>query len=76
MRDPGGVPVSSTAAEAGARPEPEAAPAALDFGVWQLAWPTIVSYATHTLVRWADLMMVGPLGREALAAVGLGGQAF
>jgi putative MATE family efflux protein len=44
--------------------------------VWQLAWPTIVSYATHTLVRWADLMMVGPLGREALAAVGLGGQAF
>jgi putative MATE family efflux protein len=45
-------------------------------GVWQLAWPTIISYATHTLVRWSDLIMVGPLGREALAAVGLGGQAF
>ena len=48
----------------------------MKLGVWQLAWPTIISYATHTLVRWADLIMVGPLGREALAAVGLGGQAF
>jgi putative MATE family efflux protein len=45
-------------------------------GVWELAWPTILSYATHTLVRWADLMMVGSLGREALAAVGLGGQVY
>ena len=44
--------------------------------MWELAWPTTISYATHTLVRWADLIMVGPLGREALAAVGLGNQAF
>ncbi len=51
-------------------------PSAVKLGVWQLAWPTIISYATHTLVRWADLIMVGPLGRDALAAVGLGGQAF
>ena len=36
----------------------------------------MISYATHTLVRWTDLIMVGPLGREALAAVGLGSQAF
>jgi putative MATE family efflux protein len=53
-----------------------AGPSALGLGVWELAWPTTISYATHTLVRWADLMMVGPLGREALAGVGLGNQAF
>jgi putative MATE family efflux protein len=48
----------------------------VSLGVWELAWPTTISYATHTLVRWADLIMVGPLGREALAGVGLGNQAF
>ncbi|HVR29133.1 MAG TPA: MATE family efflux transporter [Thermoanaerobaculia bacterium] len=63
-------------AAAAARADRDARSSPADFGVWQLAWPTIVSYATHTLVRWADLMMVGPLGGEALAAVGLGGQAF
>ncbi len=51
-------------------------PSAVRLGVWELAWPTTISYATHTLVRWADLIMVGPLGREALAGVGLGNQAF
>jgi len=55
---------------------PSARPPAAPLGVWSLAWPTIISYATHTLVRWTDLIMVGPLGREALAAVGLGSQAF
>src|SRR4029450_9175539 len=55
---------------------PSSAPPAQSLGVWQLAWPTIISYATHTLVRGSDLIMGGPLGREALAAVGLGGQAF
>ena len=56
-------------------PEPLAvAPSAL--GVWELAWPTIVSFATQTAVRWADFAMVGSLGPDALAAVGLGGQVF
>ena len=45
----------------------DSTPSAVSLGVWELAWPTIISYATHTLVRWADLIMVGPLGREALA---------
>jgi putative MATE family efflux protein len=60
--------------QAGARVAKESAAAPL--GVWELAWPTMISYATNTLVRWADLIMVGPLGREALAGVGLGNQAF
>lgn len=56
-------------------PEPLAAsPQAL--GVWELAWPTIVSFATQTAVRWADFAMVGSLGTDALAAVGLGGQVY
>jgi putative MATE family efflux protein len=67
-------PPSGTRVEHGERDAP--AHRRVTMGVWQLAWPTIVSYATHTLARWADLMMVGPLGKDALAAVGLGGQAF
>lgn len=56
-------------------PEPLAAsPTAL--GVWELAWPTIVSFGAQTLVRFADFAMVGGLGRDALAAVGLGGQVY
>ncbi len=56
-------------------PEPLApSPAAL--GVWELAWPTIVSFGAMTLVRFADFAMVGSLGPEALAAVGLGGQVY
>ena len=56
-------------------PEPLAAgPQAL--GVWELAWPTILAFLTQTVVRWADFVMVGSLGPEALAAVGLGGQSY
>ena len=56
-------------------PEPLApSPAAL--GVWELAWPTIVSFGAMTLVRFADFAMVGSLGPDALAAVGLGGQVY
>jgi putative MATE family efflux protein len=74
------VPETAVASERQQRPTPtppeRSAPSALGLGVWELAWPTTISYATHTLVRWADLIMVGPLGREALAGVGLGNQAF
>jgi putative MATE family efflux protein len=45
-------------------------------GVWALAWPTIVGFGAQTLVRFADFVMVGSLGPEALAAVGLGGQVY
>jgi putative MATE family efflux protein len=52
----------------------ESNPASL--GVWALAWPTIVGFGAQTLVRFADFVMVGGLGPEALAAVGLGGQVY
>jgi putative MATE family efflux protein len=45
-------------------------------GVWALAWPTIVGFGAQTFVRFADFVMVGGLGPEALAAVGLGGQVY
>ena len=48
-------------------PEP-LAPSPQALGVWELAWPTIISFATHTTVRWADFAMVGSLGTDALAA--------
>lgn len=56
-------------------PEP-LAPAPVALGVWELAWPTIVSFGAQTLVRFADFAMVGSLGPDALAAVGLGGQVY
>jgi putative MATE family efflux protein len=56
-------------------PEPLAvAPSSL--GVWELAWPTIVAFGAQTLVRFVDFAMVGSLGPEALAGVGLGGQVY
>jgi putative MATE family efflux protein len=56
-------------------PEPLGiSPASL--GVWELAWPTIVSFGAQTMVRFADFAMVGSLGKEALAAVGLGSQVY
>lgn len=56
-------------------PEPLAvAPSAL--GVWDLAWPTIASFGAQTLVRFVDFAMVGGLGPDALAAVGMGGQVY
>ncbi|MGH0038576.1 MAG: MATE family efflux transporter [Myxococcota bacterium] len=56
-------------------PEP-LAPAPVALGVWELAWPTIVAFGAQTLVRFADFAMVGSLGPDALAAVGLGGQVY
>ena len=56
-------------------PEP-LAPSPQALGVWELAWPTIVASATQTLVRWADLKMVGDLGVEAVAGVSAGGLVY
>lgn len=58
----------------GFEPSPPTAPEGL--GVWALAWPTIVSFGAQTFVRFADFAMVGDLGPDALAAVGLGGQVY
>lgn len=41
--------------------------------VWYLAWPVLISYLLQTLVGVADVKMVGVLGPECIAAVGLGG---
>jgi Na+-driven multidrug efflux pump len=56
-------------------PEP-LAPSPQALGVWELAWPTIAAMLTQTLVRWADVKMVGSLGREAVAAVTGGGHVY
>ena len=56
-------------------PEP-LAPSPQALGVWELAWPTIVSMLTMTMVRWADIMMVGDLGADAVAAVSGGGHFY
>jgi len=59
--------------EEGSSP-PAASPASL--GVWDLAWPTILSFMTQFAVRWVNFAMVGDLGADALAAVGIGNQFF
>ncbi len=56
-------------------PEP-LAPSPQALGVWELAWPTIAAGLLQTLVRWADVKMVGVLGRDAVAAVTAGGQVY
>lgn len=58
------------------RPMADDEPARNSLRVWALAWPTIVGFGAQTLVRFADFVMVGGLGPEALAAVGLGGQVY
>jgi putative MATE family efflux protein len=57
-------------------PDTEREVSTTTLGVWALAWPTIVGFGAQTLVRFADFVMVGGLGPEALAAVGLGGQVY
>lgn len=41
-----------------------------------LAWPAIIENLLHTMVGIVDTAMVGRLGSESLAAVGLGNQIF
>lgn len=56
-------------------PSPPAS-SAVALGVWDLAWPTILAFLTQSLVRWVSFAMVGRLGADALAAVGIGNQFF
>lgn len=43
-------------------------------GVWELAWPTMVTFFLQTLVGFVDLWIVSALGSEAVAAAGMGHQ--
>ena len=57
------------AAEAGRAPEAEFLRA-----TWALAWPVIFSFSIESFVGLCDMLMVGRLGRTAVAAVGVGVQ--
>jgi putative MATE family efflux protein len=46
----------------------------LDREIILLAWPVIISNLLQTITMFVDMLMVGQLGAEALAAVGLGAQ--
>src|SRR5215470_14403921 len=46
----------------------------LDRTVWALAWPVIVNLLSEATVGLVDMLMVGRLGRDAVAAVGVGVQ--
>ena len=58
--------------EGGSPPAPS--PQAL--GVFELAWPTILAFFTQTMVRVVSLLMVGSLGQDAVAGVGVANQFF
>ena len=63
----------SSAAELGPVTEPESA-ADIRREVWRIAWPSVLTFALMTTNAILDRMFVGRLGRDALAAVGVGGQ--
>ncbi len=42
--------------------------------IWNLAWPVIVTLLLESLVGLVDTLMVGRLGSQAVAAVGVGAQ--
>src|SRR6185295_19277450 len=50
------------------------ADAALGRQMWSLAWPVIVNLLSEAAVGLADTLMVGRLGADAVAAVGIGAQ--
>ena len=45
-------------------------------GVWELAWPTMLSFALQTAVGFVDFVIVSSLGTEAVAAVGVAHQFY
>jgi putative MATE family efflux protein len=52
-----------------------AAPQADSLGViWSLAWPVIIALSVESVVGLIDMLMVGRLGPDAVAAVGVGTQ--
>jgi putative MATE family efflux protein len=45
-------------------------------GVWELAWPTMISFVLQTVVGFVDFVIVAALGTEAVAAVGVAHQFY
>jgi putative MATE family efflux protein len=66
--------------EAGAQPELDVAPAeppdAERLGVWALAWPSMAIFGLQSLVGLVDFVIVGTLGTQAVAGVGVATQFF
>ena len=46
----------------------------MQWEVWALAWPVILSFALDSILGLASMLMVGRLGAEAVGAVGLATQ--
>ncbi|MGB0919726.1 MAG: MATE family efflux transporter [Alphaproteobacteria bacterium] len=47
-----------------------------NLSIWAIAWPTMIATLMQTVVRWADVKMVGDLGMTAVAGVTAGGQIY
>ena len=58
------------------RSRPKSVLGVTEQGIGTLAWPTMAAMGAGTIVRFTDFAMVGDLGPEALAAVGVGGQFY
>jgi len=60
------------------RAPPARRPAAPDVpssrGVWELAWPSMTSFAFQAVVGIVDMLFVSSLGTEVVAGVGIGSQ--
>jgi putative MATE family efflux protein len=57
-------------------PGPEEPGPQVVLGVWELAWPTMVSFALQTAVGFVDFVIVAALGSSAVAAVGIAHQFY
>jgi len=64
------------AIEAGAALARRAAGGGPRRGIWELAWPSMAMFALQSLVHLVDFVIVGSLGTEAVAAVGVAAQFF
>ena len=67
----------AASADLGPEPTPGGAPGrGRRPGVWDLAWPTIISNLLFSAVGFADIKIVGSLGAPAVAAITTGTRAF
>jgi putative MATE family efflux protein len=55
-------------------PAPPERPHNIRKEVWQIAWPSVLTFSLMTTNGILDRIFVGKLGSDALAAVGVGGQ--
>ena len=59
--------------EAGRTTEPALANASPLREVWTIAWPTVLTMTSYTVMQWLDKLMVGQVGPTELAAQSNGG---